>query len=78
MTDRADTDPTDTDRTEAAAIWVTPETCAGTGMCGFYAPDTFGLDDDGRVTILDERGDPPADVRNAAEACPTRSIRLRP
>lgn len=58
------------------SIDVTPSTCAGTGMCTFYAPGTFGLDDDGRVTVLDERGDPPGDVRNAAEACPTRSIRL--
>lgn len=76
MTDR--THP-ETDTADAGTdVEVAPETCAGTGMCGFYAPGTFGLDDDGKVTILDERGDPPADVRNAAEACPTRSIRLRP
>ncbi|QFG21124.1 ferredoxin [Actinomadura sp. WMMB 499] len=58
------------------SVDVTPGTCAGTGMCGFYAPNTFGLDDDGKVMLLDEAGDPSGDVRNAAEACPTRSIRV--
>lgn len=57
-------------------IVVTPETCAGTGICTFYATNTFDLDDDGRVTLVDAHADAPADLRNAAEACPTRSIRL--
>lgn len=62
-----------TDRTR---VRVTPDTCAGTGVCTFYASNTFGLDDAGRVTVVAEYGDPDSDVRNAAEACPTRSIHV--
>lgn len=57
---------------------VRPETCAGTGICTFYAAGTFELDDDGKVSVLDEDADSPHDVRNAADACPTRSITVEP
>ncbi|PXY33247.1 ferredoxin [Prauserella sp. PE36] len=63
---------------ERLSLSVTPETCAGTGVCTFYAAGTFELDDDGRVSIVDEHGDPDDDIRNAVEACPTRSLRLGP
>lgn len=57
-----------------------PETCVGTGMCTFYAPNTFDLGDDGRVRLFTpaETGgaDTDEELANAAEACPTRSIRL--
>ncbi|MGC7101527.1 ferredoxin [Amycolatopsis lurida] len=59
-------------------VRVTPDTCAGTGVCTFYATNTFGLDDAGKVTVLAEHGDPDSDIRNAAEACPTRSIQVDP
>jgi ferredoxin len=61
-------------------VEVSPSTCLGTGLCTFYAPGTFDLDDDGQVMLLDtgaEGTDSPADIANAAEACPTGSIRLR-
>lgn len=66
---------------ERPEVTVTPRTCAGTGVCAFYAPATFELDERGKVRIAAGGGDGSAqdsaeDVRNAAEACPTRSIRL--
>ena len=57
-------------------VSVTPQTCAGTGICAFYATTTFDLDDDGKVHLLAGAADPIEDVRNAMDACPTRSIRL--
>lgn len=63
-------------RQDQLRITVTPETCSGTGVCAFYAANTFDLDDDGKVTVVSEDGDAEADVRIAAEACPTRSIQL--
>lgn len=59
-------------------ISVTPETCAGTGVCTFYAAKTFELDEAGKASIVADDGDTAEDLRNAAEACPTRSIRLAP
>jgi ferredoxin len=57
-------------------IEVDRSTCLGTGVCCFYAPSTFDLDDDGRSTVVDQHGDPEDAVRNAVEACPTRSVRI--
>ncbi|MEU6644396.1 ferredoxin [Saccharomonospora sp. NPDC046836] len=62
--------------TDRPRVNVTPETCAGTGVCSFYASSTFALDDAGKVSVIAEDGDPAEDVRNAADACPTRSIHL--
>lgn len=61
---------------EELRINVMPKTCAGTGICTFYAANTFALDESGRVSVLANPGDSAEEVRNAAEACPTRSIRL--
>jgi ferredoxin len=57
-------------------IEVDQSTCLGTGVCCFYAPGTFDLDDDGRSIVIDQHGDPDDAVRNAVEACPTRSVRI--
>lgn len=61
-------------------VEVSPATCLGSGICAFYAPSTFDLDDDGHVKLVDAAGngtDSPADIVNATEACPSGSIRLR-
>ena len=48
----------------------------GSGSCSFHAPATFDLDeDDGKVTVLGTR-DPEANIRAAADSCPTRAITL--
>ena len=47
----------------------------GSGSCSFQAPDTFDLDDDGKVIVLDAR-DPDDHIRAAADSCPTRAITL--
>ncbi|MER6813383.1 ferredoxin [Spirillospora sp. NPDC000708] len=58
-------------------VAVTPRTCVGTGVCAFYAPATFELDERGRVRIATGPGEDSAeDIGNAAEACPTQSITL--
>lgn len=52
--------------------------CSGLGMCEAEAPDIFEVQDDGSLTLLEQR---PADEhREACEAavtsCPTEAIRL--
>jgi ferredoxin len=60
------------------AIEINQDTCCGSGLCAVAAPAVFGLDDDGFVRLL--ATDPPAEldkqVREAADLCPTESIRL--
>ena len=60
----------------AWTIEVDQTTCLGTGVCCFYAPATFDLDDEGRSMVVDQHGDPDDAVRNAVEACPTHSVRI--
>ncbi len=57
-------------------IEIDRETCMGSGMCCIYAPDTFDVDDAARSIVKDPRGDDIAQIRNAIESCPTRSLRL--
>jgi ferredoxin len=41
-----------------------------------YAPATFGHDADTKAVVVDPTGDVVADVRAAAEGCPTGAIVL--
>jgi ferredoxin len=49
--------------------------CMGSGSCSFHAPDTFDLDDECKVVLLETR-DPDDSIRAAADACPTRAIKI--
>jgi ferredoxin len=55
-------------------VQVDRDVCLGTGVCCFYAPATFDLDEEGRSFVVDQDGDPDEAVRNAVEACPTRAL----
>ncbi len=57
-------------------IEIDRETCMGSGMCCIYAPNTFDVDDETHSIVKDPRGDDIAQIRNAIESCPTRSLRL--
>lgn len=52
--------------------------CSGLGMCEAEAPDIFEVQDDGSLTLLEQR--PADEQREACEAavasCPTEAIRL--
>ena len=54
--------------------------CIGSGNCSFYAPSTFGLDDELKVVVTDgaEDGsqDAAGDLRAAAEGCPVKAIAI--
>lgn len=50
--------------------------CIGSGNCGFWAPATFDLDDDGIAIVVDPDGDPDDRVFNAARGCPTHAIEV--
>lgn len=63
---------------------VDKDTCIACGACGATAPDVFDFDDDGiAYNILDDNQgtaeiaeDMQDDVRDAADGCPTDSIKV--
>lgn len=64
--------------------WVEKDTCIACGACGATAPDVFDYDDEGLAyNKLDDNNKsadiPDAlhdDVNDAAEGCPTDSIKI--
>ena len=59
-------------------IVVDRDRCTGLGMCEAEAPDLFEVQDDGSLTVLNDR--PGSDDLEAAEAavmaCPTEALTL--
>lgn len=50
--------------------------CAGYQRCIDVAPHVFELDDDGIAHVKDGQGGSPADIVDAARACPLGAIRV--
>ena len=57
-------------------VEVDRDRCLGAGQCSFLAPETFDIDDDMKVVVLEGGGDADDAIRAAAEACPNRVITL--
>jgi ferredoxin len=55
-------------------VEVDRDRCLGAGQCSFLAPETFDIDDDMKVVVLEGGGDTADAIRAAAEACPNRVI----
>ncbi|GAA4709328.1 ferredoxin [Brevibacillus fulvus] len=64
--------------------WVDKDTCIACGACGATAPDVFDYDDEGLAyNKLDDNSNSAQipdnlieDVRDAADGCPTDSIKV--
>lgn len=58
---------------------VVKDDCIGCGVCNSICPEVFEMDDDGLAVALE--GDFPPDledaVRDAADSCPTDTIKIR-
>jgi ferredoxin len=69
---------------ERMKTWVDKDTCIACGACGATAPDVFDYDDEGLAfNKLDDNTNTAEipeilfdDVRDAAEGCPTDSIKV--
>ncbi len=57
-------------------VRVDRELCTGSGVCIAFAPATFAHDPETKAVVFDPAGDAEADVRAAAEGCPTGAIVL--
>ena len=51
-------------------------TCVGDKLCCEEAPNTFRMDDEGKVVVTDPQGDPPEYILQAAQSCPLDAIIL--
>ncbi len=60
----------------ALRVQIDREQCMGSGNCAFHAPNTFDLDDEMKVVIVDPDGDPDDKIRLAVEACPTLALSI--
>lgn len=58
------------------SVTVNQELCTGSGVCIAFAPATFAHDAETKAVVVDPAGDPVADIRAAAEGCPTGAIVL--
>lgn len=54
--------------------------CEGHAVCFLVAPSVFGVDDDGRGTVVTPTvgAEAEADARAAADRCPEQAIELSP
>ena len=57
-------------------LWIAVDrtACAGNAMCMAIAPNTFDIDDLGKASVVDPRGDSPELALEAAANCPVRAI----
>ncbi|WP_131741215.1 ferredoxin [Actinomadura roseirufa] len=57
-------------------VTIDPVRCIGAGQCVLSAPEVFDQDDEGVVTLREERPDPAVGdvVREAAARCPVEAI----
>jgi ferredoxin len=58
------------------SIEIDRELCMGSGTCTFHAPDTFDIDDEMKVVLLDGPHDDAEAIRAAVDGCPTRALRV--
>jgi len=59
------------------SIRVDPDVCMGAGSCVFHVPHVFAIDPEMNVArVVDPTANPLDDVLDAAEACPTGTIRI--
>ena len=52
------------------------DTCMGSGNCVYLVPDVFDLDEDGVAFVKGDGAGHEDEVRQAAQNCPTKAIRI--
>jgi len=57
-------------------IKIIRDKCISAGTCVAIAPDTFELDDEGKVVLKNPGGDDEQAIIDAAKSCPTQAIEV--
>jgi ferredoxin len=50
--------------------------CISAGTCVAIAPNTFELDDEGKVKLKNPKGDDEQTILDAAKSCPVQAIEI--
>jgi ferredoxin len=58
-------------------IRVDRDLCMGSAQCCWYAPNTFGQDDDAVAVVIDPQGDPDDAIATAIASCPTGALSIK-
>jgi ferredoxin len=57
-------------------VRVDRDLCMGSAQCSWYAPNTFGQDEDAVAVVIDSRGDPRDAIQAAIASCPARALSI--
>ena len=57
-------------------IEIDRDACVGDGLCVDEEPDTFEMDDEDIAVVINQEGDDPEAILDAAQACPSDAIIL--
>ncbi len=68
--------PNATAEPKISRIEVDRDACISAASCSALAPRTFGLDDEGKVVLLDPKGEADDVILEAARSCPVDAIRV--
>ena len=58
-------------------VTVDKKLCIGCGLCASLLPEVFEMEDDGKATVKDEKGAPIEKIKEVAEMCPTKAIKVK-
>jgi len=58
-------------------VWVDKDTCIGCGLCASMLPEVFEMEDEGKSTVKNENGASLEKIKEVAEMCPVKAIKVK-
>jgi ferredoxin len=58
-------------------VWVDKDLCIGCGLCSSMLPEVFEMEDDGKAVVKNENGAPIEKIKEVADMCPTKAIKVK-
>ena len=58
-------------------VAVEQKLCIGCGLCASMLPEVFEIDEDGKSRIKNEKGATVEKIKEIAEMCPARAIKVK-
>jgi ferredoxin len=58
-------------------VTVDKKLCIGCGLCASMLPEVFEIEDDGKSSVKNENGAPIEKIKEIADMCPTRAIKVK-
>ena len=58
-------------------VIVDQKLCIGCGLCASMLPDVFEMDDSGKSRVKKEDGAPLEKIKEIADMCPARAIKVK-